>query len=169
MVDFKESQKKEELMWSKYGTVIKDILTLNNPNSKIERINGMLDYSCGIDAVILNPIGVDSIRFVSLRMIKGFYDTLTFRIPHTNSKKELFKLLSPHNPAPYYHVQITEGNKGTQVVILNINKLSKYVIANPEFWNTISNYIVKAERNNFYAIPIKKLKRFCKVTNIGVV
>ena len=167
MVDFKQNQVREDYMWKTYGKLIKDTLTKNNPNSKMERINGMLDYDCGIDAVVKLPMnGTYSIRFVSLRILNDNYDNFTFRIPHTNSKKELFKLLSPYNPAPYYHVQITEGCNGTQLAILNVFKLSQYVEEYPEFWAVISNYIKQGERNNYYSIPIKMFQRFIKVVNI---
>jgi hypothetical protein len=167
MKDFKQSQVREDYMWSTYGTIIKDTLTKNNPDSKIERVNGMLDYDCGIDAVVKLPMnGTYSVRFISLRILNHNYDNFTFRIPHTKSKKELFKLLSPYNPAPYYHVQITEGCNGTQIAVLNIFKLSKYVEDNPEFWEVISNYIKKGERNNYYSIPKAKFERFIKIVNI---
>jgi len=167
MADFKQNQVREDFMWNTYGTIIKDTLTNNNPNSKMERVNGMLDYDCGIDAVVKLPMnGTYSIRFVSLRILNDNYSNFTFRIPDTNNKKELFKLLSPYNPAPFYHVQITEGWNGTQIAILNINKLSQFVDENPEFWSEISNYIKKGERNSYYSIPMVKFKRFMKIVNI---
>ena len=167
MADFKQNQVREDYMWTTYGTIIKDTLTNNNPNSKMERVNGMLDFDCGIDAVVKLPLnGAYSIRFVSLRILNDNYSNFTFRIPDTKSKKELFKLLSPYNPSPFYHVQITEGWNGTQIAILNINKLSKYVEENPEFWNVISDYVKKGERNSYYSIPMTKFKRFMKIVNI---
>jgi hypothetical protein len=107
-----------------------------------------------------------SIRFVSLRILNDNYDNFTFRIPDTKSKKELLKLLSPYNPSPFYHVQITEGCNGTQIAMLNIYKLSKYVEENPEFWSVISDYIKIGDRNSYYSIPMKKFKRFMKIVNI---
>jgi len=167
MANFKQNQVREEYMWKTYSTIIKDTLTNNNPNSKMERVNGMLDFDCGIDAVVKLPLnGTYSIRFVSLRILNDNYSNFTFRIPSTGKKRELEKILSPYNPSPYYHVQITEGCNGTQVAILNINKLSKYVEEYPEFWFVISQYVVKGERNNYYSIPISKFKRFIKVVNI---
>jgi hypothetical protein len=167
MADFKQNQVREDYMWKTYGTIIKDTLTNNNPLSKMERINGMLDYDCGIDAVIKLPMNDSySIRFVSLRILNDNYDNFTFRIPDTKSKKELLKLLSPYNPSPFYHVQITEGCNGTQIAMLNIYKLSKYVEENPEFWSVISDYIKIGDRNSYYSIPMTKFKRFMKIVNI---
>jgi len=170
MVDFKTSQSMEEYMWTKYSAIIKDVLTKNNPNSKMERVSGILDYECGIDAVILNPnFKSNSIRFISLRILNHNYSNFTFRIPHTNKKRELDKLLSSENPTPYYHIQITEGCNGTQIAMLNINKLSEYVEQHPEFWFVISEYIIRGERNNYYSIPMNKFKRFIKIHQIDSV
>ena len=167
MKDFKQSQVREDYMWNTYGTLIKDTLTKNNPDSKIERVNGMLDFDCGIDAVIKLPMnGTYSVRFISLRILSDNYSDFTFRIPTSKAPKELFKLLSPYNPAPYYHVQITEGCNGTQIAILNINTFSIYVAENPEFWHIISDYIKIGKRNNFYSIPMAKFQRFIKIVNI---
>ena len=165
--NFKESQKREEHMWNAYGSIIKDILTKNNPLAKIERINGILDYLCGIDAVVVNPLrNINSIRFISLRILNNNYDTFTFRKTHSNKQDELEKLLSLYNPSPSYHIQITEGKLGTQIAILDVLKLSMYVEKNIEFWEIISNYIKKAERNDYYSIPIAKFKRFIKVIDL---
>lgn len=170
MVDFKHSQVREEYMWDKYSFTIKDILTKNNPSSRMERISGILDYECGIDAVVMNPYSKNnSIRFVSLRILNDNYLNFTFRIPHTGKKRELEKLLSNTNPTPFYHIQITEGCAGTQLAILNINKLSEYVKEHSEFWLNISQYIVRKERNNYYSIPISKFKRFIKVYQISTI
>ena len=167
MVNFKVSQQMEERMWNEYSAIIKDVLTKGNPNSKMERVSGILDYECGIDAVVINPdLKDNSIRFVSLRILNNNYSNFTFRIPHTNKKRELDKLLSSSNPTPYFHVQITVGNNRTQLAVLNINKLSEYVEQHPEFWFVISEYIVRGERNNFYSIPMTKFKRFIKIYQI---
>jgi hypothetical protein len=167
MIDFKESQKREEYMWHKYSNTIKNVLTRNNPNTTMERITGMLDFDCGIDAVVKLPIKKSySIRFISLRILQNNYNNFTFRIPDSNFKPELYKLLDTFNPSPYYHVQITEGNDGTQIAILNLYKLSEYVIENPMFWFKIMEYREKCNRNDYYSIPIAKFKRFIKVIDL---
>jgi hypothetical protein len=167
MIDFKENQKREEYMWNKYSNTIKKSLTRNNSNASIERISGMLDFDCGIDAVVKLPYKKSySIRFISLRILKNNYNNFTFRIPDSKFKSELFKLTDTFNPSPYYHIQITEGNNGTQIAILNLHKFSEYVIENPVFWFKIMEYRVKGKRNDFYSIPITKFKRFIKIVHI---
>lgn len=168
MEDFKTSQSMEEYMWKTYSIIIRDILTKSNPHARIERVDGILDYECGIDGIVMNPYqGNNSIRFISLRVLNNNYSTFTFRIPQTGKKRELSKLLSTTNPTPYYHIQITEGSAGTQIAILNINKLSQYVKEHTEFWLNIIQYIKVGRRNNYYSIPIEKFKRFIKVYQIN--
>jgi hypothetical protein len=41
-----------------------------------------------------------------------------------------------------------------------------HVEKNIEFWEIISNYIKKAERNDYYSIPIAKFKRFIKIIDL---
>lgn len=165
--NFKSNQQREEYMWKSYGETIKNIITNNNPKAKIERVNGMLDSYCGIDAVINNQSKYANwIKFLSLRILNNNYKTFTFRIPDTGSEKELSKLFKSYNPTPHYHIQITEGNKGTQIVVLNIETLKIYVEENISFWKVIEQYKVKGERNSYYSIPICKFKRFIKVIEL---
>jgi len=165
--NFKTNQQREEYMWKAYGETIKNVITNSNPLAKIERVSGMLDSYCGIDAVVNNKINdVDSIRFISLRILNNNYNNFTFRVPTSGSKMELLKLLHQYNPTPYYHIQITEGSRGTQIAILNIEKLIEYVNENNTFWAVIQEYLVKGERNNYYSIPISKFKRFIKIIEL---
>jgi hypothetical protein len=164
---FEENQKRENYMWQTYGETIKNILTNSNPRAKIEKIEGMLDSYCGIDAVINNPSKYNSwIKFLSLRILNNNYKTFTFRIPTSGSEIELSKLFKSYNPTPHYHIQITEGSKGTQISMLNIERLAMYVDENPSFWQVIKQYIKKGDRNNYYSIPIAKFKRFIKIIEL---
>lgn len=165
--NFKTNQQREEYMWKAYGETIKNVITNSNPMAKIERVNGMLDSYCGIDAVINNKTNnINWVKFLSLRILNNNYKTFTFRIPDTGCEKELSKLFKSYNPTPHYHIQITEGDKGTQIAILSIEKLKIYVDENISFWNTINEYIVKGKRNSYYSIPISKFKRFIKIIEL---
>ena len=165
--NFKQSQDRENYMWQTYGDTIKNVLTNSNPNATIEKVEGMLDYFCGIDAVVNNKIkDLNQIRFISLRILNNNYNNFTFRVPTNGSRMELLKLLHQYNPTPYYHVQITEGSKGTQIAILNIEKLIEHVNDDNTFWAVIQQYLKKGDRNNYYSIPIAKFKRFIKIIEL---
>jgi hypothetical protein len=168
MNTFIDRQKNEDRMWDKHKELIKNTLTKNSKDAILERVTGILDYDCAIDAVIkLSELGIYQVRFISLRMLNNNYNHFTFRIPSTKAPKELFKLLSPYNPTPYYHLQITEGNSGLQIAVLDLHKLSIYIKENPSFWETIQRYIKVGKRNDYYNIPMSKFERFMIIKHIN--
>ena len=121
-LDYKEGFQKEAEGFIKYEVLLKRLLTASN----IELVTrGMLDKECGIDAIARIE---KQHYFISLRFRKTNRDYNSFTLSRNikDNSSEIKKWLT-NKVRPDFYIQISETNKGTRVIEVNVDSFNLFV------------------------------------------
>ncbi len=121
-LDYKEGFQKEAEGFIKYERLLKRLLTASN----IELLTrGMLDKECGVDAIARIQ---KQHYFISLRFRKTHRDYNSFTLSRyiKENSSELKKWLT-NKVRPDFFIQISETNKGTRVIEVNVDSFNLYI------------------------------------------